>query len=154
MSRILSIDFGRKRTGLAVTDTLQIVANGLCTVATSELEQYLADYFARESVERIVMGLPRQMNGQPSQSWQYIEPFLKRLHSRWPALPIELVDERYTSVLAQRAILESGVGRQRRREDKAMVDTVAATIILQSYLEYRTMPGFRPVTWPPAEGGN
>lgn len=148
MGRILSIDYGRKRTGLAATDPLQIIANGITTVATHELEKWVMDYVQREGVERIVMGLPRQMNGEMSESWRYIEPFLNRLHKLKPDLPIELVDERFTSVLAHQAIMESGVGKQRRREDKGMVDTIAATIILQGYLENRNMPGFRPVRFP------
>ena len=148
MGRILSIDFGRKRTGLAATDPLQIIANGIGTVPTHELEKYLMDYIPREGVERIVMGLPRQMNGEMSESWRYIEPFLNRLHKLLPDLPIELVDERFTSVLAHQAILQSGVGKQRRREDKGMVDTIAATIILQGYMENRNMPGFRPLRFP------
>lgn len=137
MSRILSIDYGRKRTGLAVTDPLQIIANGLTTVATADLERFLLDYLSREDVERIVVGLPRQMNGQMSESWRYIEPFLNRMKKLKPELPIELVDERFTSVLAHQAIMQSGVGKQRRREDKGMVDEISATIILQSYLEGR-----------------
>ena len=148
MGRILSIDFGRKRTGLAATDPLQLIANGIGTVPTHELEKFLMDYIPREGVERVVMGLPRQMNGEMSESWRYIEPFLNRLHKLMPDLPIELVDERFTSVLAHQAILQSGVGKQRRREDKGMVDTIAATIILQGYLENRSMPGFRPVRFP------
>lgn len=148
MGRILSIDFGRKRTGLAATDPLQIIANGIGTVPTHELEKFLMDYIPREGVERVVMGLPRQMNGEMSESWRYIEPFLNRLHKLLPELPIELVDERFTSVLAHQAILQSGVGKQRRREDKGMVDTIAATIILQGYMENRNMPGFRPLRFP------
>lgn len=144
MGRILSIDYGRKRTGLAATDPLQIIANGLTTVATHQLEQYVTDYVRREGVERIVVGLPRQMNGQMSESWQYIEPFLNRMRKVLPEIPIELVDERFTSVLAQQTILQSGVGKQRRREDKGLVDEVSATIILQQYLENRTMPGYQP----------
>ncbi|MBP5345673.1 MAG: Holliday junction resolvase RuvX [Bacteroidales bacterium] len=137
MARILSIDYGRKRTGLAVTDPLQIIANGLTTVATSDLERFLLDYVKKEDVERIVIGLPKQMNGEMSESWKYIEPFINRLKKVLPKLPIELVDERFTSVLAHQAILQSGVGKQRRREDKGMVDEISATIILQSYLEHR-----------------
>ena len=137
MARILSIDYGRKRTGLAVTDPLQIIANGLTTVATSDLERFLLDYVKKEEVERIVIGLPKQMNGEMSESWKYIEPFINRLKKVLPDLPIELVDERFTSVLAHQAILQSGVGKQRRREDKGMVDEISATIILQSYLEHR-----------------
>lgn len=137
MARIIAIDYGRKRTGLAVTDPLQIIANGLTTVATHELEKFLLDYMSKEPVERVVFGLPKQMNGEMSESWKYIEPFMNRLKKLKPELPIELVDERFTSVLAHQAILQSGVGRQRRREDKGMVDEISATIILQSYLESR-----------------
>lgn len=135
MGRILAIDYGRKRTGIAVTDPLQIIANGLTTVPTHTLEQFLLDYMQKEPVERIVMGKPTQMNGEMSESWKYIEPFLNRLKKIKPDVPVELVDERFTSVLAHQAILQSGVGKQRRREDKGMVDEISATIILQSYLE-------------------
>jgi len=137
MARIIAIDYGRKRTGLAVTDPMQIIANGLTTVATHELEKFLMDYMQKEPVERVVIGLPKQMNGEMSESWKYIEPFINRLKKLNPNLPIELVDERFTSVLAHQAILQSGVGKQRRREDKGMVDEISATIILQSYLENR-----------------
>lgn len=144
MSRVLSIDYGRKRTGLAVTDPLQIIANGLTTVATHQLEQFVLDYLGKEQVERVVVGLPKQMNGEMSESWKYIEPFLNRLRKLRPELPIELVDERFTSVLAHQVILDSGVGKQRRREDKGMVDEISATIILQQWMENRTMPGYTP----------
>ncbi|MBQ0057551.1 MAG: Holliday junction resolvase RuvX [Bacteroidales bacterium] len=142
MARIISIDYGRKRTGLAVTDSLQLIANGLTTVPTHQLEHFLLDYLSREEVERVVVGLPRQMNGQMSESWQYIEPFLNRLHKLRPELPIGLVDERFTSMLAQQTIIQSGIGRQRRREDKGMIDEVSATIILQTYLEHRRCTDF------------
>lgn len=144
MSRVLSIDYGRKRTGLAVTDPLQIIANGLTTVATHQLEQFVLDYLAKEDVERVVVGLPKQMNGEMSESWRYIEPFLNRLRKLKPELPVELIDERFTSVLAHQVILDSGVGRQRRREDKGMVDEISATIILQQWMENRSMPGYMP----------
>lgn len=151
MGRILSIDYGRKRTGLAVTDPLQIIANGLQTLPTHQLEQFLTDYVAREGVERVVVGLPRQMSGQMSESWQYIEPFLNRLHKVLPNLPVELVDERFTSKMASQTILMSGVGKQRRKEDKGLIDEVSATIILQSYLENASMPGYRHLLWPEAK---
>lgn len=151
MGRILSIDYGRKRTGLAVTDPLQIIANGLTTVPTAQLEQYLRDYIPREGVERVVVGLPRQMNGTLSESWQYIEPFLNRLHNIMPTLPIELADERFTSKMASLAIAQSGVGKQRRKEDKALIDEVSATIILQQYLDNATMPGYPHLLWPEAK---
>lgn len=135
MSRVLSIDYGRKRTGLAVTDPLQIIANGLTTVATHQLEQFVMSYLEKEQVERVVVGLPRQMNGEMSESWRYIEPFLNRLRKLRPELPIELVDERFTSVLAHQVILDSGVGKQRRREDKGLIDQTSAVIILQQWME-------------------
>lgn len=144
MGRILSIDYGRKRTGLAVTDPLQIIAGGLTTVPTHQLEQYLMGYIGREGVERILVGLPRQMSGEMSESWQYIQPFLNRLRKLLPTMPIELVDERFTSKLASQAILQSGIGRQRRQQDKGMIDEVSATIILQQWMENRTMPGYQP----------
>lgn len=148
MGRILSIDYGRKRTGLAATDPLQIIANGITTVPTHELEKYLMEYIPREGVERVIVGLPRRMSGEMSESWQYIEPFLNRLHKLLPTLPIELVDERFTSKLASQAILQSGVGKQRRQQDKGMIDEVSATIILQQWMENRTMPGYRPTLFP------
>lgn len=143
MGRILSIDYGRKRTGLAVTDPLQIIANGLQTIPTHQLEKFLMEYIPKEGVERIVVGLPRQMNGEMSESWQYIQPFLNRMRKLLPEMPIELVDERFTSKLASQTILQSGVGKQRRQQDKGMVDEVSATIILQQWMENRTMPGYR-----------
>lgn len=146
--RILSIDYGRKRTGLAVTDPMQIIANGLTTVPTHQLEQFLIDYFKKEKVERIVIGLPKQMNGEMSESWRFIEPFLNRIHKLFPQLPIELVDERFTSVLAHQTILDCGVGKQRRKEDKGMVDEISATIILQSYMENRNQIGYSPKLFP------
>lgn len=139
MGRILAIDYGRKRTGIAVTDPLQLIANGLTTVPTHTLEQFVLEYVKKEPVERIIMGKPTQMNGEMSESWRYIEPFLNRLRKILPDVPVELVDERFTSVLAHQAILQSGVGKQRRREDKGMVDQISATIILQSYLENKRM---------------
>ncbi len=148
MGRILSIDYGRKRTGLAVTDPLQIIANGLMTLPTHELEKWLMSYIPKEGVERVLVGLPRRMSGEMSESWQYIEPFLNRLHKLLPDLPIELVDERFTSKLASQAILQSGVGKQRRREDKGMIDEVSATIILQQWMDNRSMPGYKAVMFP------
>lgn len=145
MGRILSIDYGRKRTGLAATDPLQIIANGLTTVPTHQLEAWLMNYIPKEGVERILVGLPKRMSGEMSESWQYIEPFLNRLCKLLPEMPIELVDERFTSKLASQAILQGGVGKQRRREDKGMIDEVSAVIILQQWMENRTMPGYKAV---------
>ena len=134
MSRIVAIDYGRKRTGLAVSDPLQIIANGLTTVPTHELFDFLMNYVKREAVERIVIGLPKQMNNQPSESMQYITPFVNRLRKALPDMPIEFVDERFTSVLAHQAMLDGGL-KKKDRQNKALVDEISATIILQSYLE-------------------
>ncbi|MFR9504348.1 MAG: Holliday junction resolvase RuvX [Rikenellaceae bacterium] len=134
MGRILSIDYGTKRTGIAVSDPLQIIAGALETVATKELEKWLAQYFAQNDVSIIVVGKPSQMNGEPSATWRYIEPLVARLRSSYPTKEIVLHDERFTSVLAQRTILDSGIGKMARR-DKALVDKVSATIILQSYMD-------------------
>ena len=134
MGRILAIDYGRKRTGLAVTDPLRIIANVLATVETKELEKFLADYFATNDVDIIVLGKPSQMNGEPSETMRYIEPLAGRLRHAYPDKKVVLYDERFTSVLAHRTMLESGIGKMARR-DKAVVDRISATIILQSYMD-------------------
>lgn len=136
MSRILSLDYGRKRTGVAVTDPLQLIANGLATVPTHQLLPFLQDYVSREDVERIVIGLPRQTDGSESESMTYIRPFVARLRKAMPQMPIEYVDERFTSVLAHRAMLDGGL-KKKDRQNKALVDEISATIILQSYLEQK-----------------
>ena len=132
---MLAIDFGKKRCGIAVTDPLQIVANGLTTVETGRLVDFVADYVAREPVERIIVGLPTDMRGRESESMRYIRPGIGRLRKALPQTPVEFADERFTSVLAQRAIIEGGVPKSRRRHDKGLVDRVSATIILQGYME-------------------
>ncbi len=134
MGRILSIDYGTKRTGIAVSDPLRIIAGGLETVATKELEQWLERYFQSNDVTTIVVGKPTQMSGEPSQTWAQIEPLVGRLRAKYPDKEVVLHDERFTSVLAQRTIRESGIGKMARR-DKALVDKVSATIILQGYME-------------------
>jgi putative Holliday junction resolvase len=134
--RILSVDYGRKRTGLAVTDPLQIIAGGLATVSTSELFDYLKKYIEREQVERIVIGEPRQPNGEPSENLQRVQQFVNRWRKAVPEVPIELYDERFTSVLAHQAMLQGGL-RKKARQDKALVDEISATILLQDYLESR-----------------
>ena len=134
MGRILAIDYGTRRTGIAVSDPLQIIAGGLTTVETRGLEKFIADYVAANDVEAIVVGKPTQMNGEPSQTWRYVEPLVGRLRRAYPDKRVELYDERFTSVLAHRAMLDSGLGRTARR-DKALVDKISATIILQSYME-------------------
>lgn len=136
MPRLLSIDYGRKRTGLAVTDPLQIIAGGLATVPTTQLPAFLKDYCQREPVERIILGLPVQSNGRPSENQQRVRQFAASLGKLLPGIPVEFHDERFTSVLAHRAMIDGGLGRK-RRQDKALVDEISATIILQSYMESR-----------------
>ena len=134
MSRILAIDFGRKRTGIAVTDTLQIIANGLTTVPTSELMKFILDYISKEEVERIVVGHPKTMNNEDSDNMKSIIPFVNQLKKKLPNMPIEYFDERFTSVLAHKAMLDGGL-KKKSRQNKALVDEISATIILQSYIE-------------------
>ena len=136
MARILSIDYGRKRTGLAVTDPLQLIAGGLVTVATHKLFDWLKDYTSREQVERIVIGEPRQPNGQPSENLPRVQEFVNRWRKAMPQIPIELYDERFTSVLAHQAMLAGGL-KKKARQDKALVDEISATIILEDYLRSR-----------------
>ena len=136
MSRILAIDYGKKRTGIAVTDTLQLIANGLTTVDTVQLFEYIQTYLSTEDVERIIVGLPRQTNGQDSENMKRITPFVNRLRKLYPHIPVEYYDERFTSVLAHRVMMDSGIGRK-ARQDKALVDKISATIILEDYLESR-----------------
>jgi putative Holliday junction resolvase len=136
--RVMAIDYGLKRTGIAVTDPLQLIANGLTTVATKDLEAFVLDYVAREDVERIVVGHPRQMSGQDSENMRRITPFVNRLRKLLPSVPVELFDERFTSVLAHRAMLESGISRK-ARQNKALVDEISACIILQDWMEARRL---------------
>jgi len=134
MGRILAIDYGQKRVGLAVTDMLHISANGLDTVLSHEVLDYLEKYIAKEPVEKFVIGLPKQMNGQESDSMQYIRPFVVGLQRRFPNIELVYVDERFTSVLAHKAMLEGGL-KKKDRQNKELVDKISATIILQTYLE-------------------
>ncbi len=136
MGRILGIDYGRKRSGVAVTDTLKIIAGNLATVPTHTLMAFIKDYIAREPVERIVIGLPTQLNGEPSESMKYIEPFVNQLRKELPDMPIVMYDERFTSTIAHQAMIDGGMKKSDRR-DKARVDAIAATIILNDYLQSR-----------------
>ncbi|MBQ0048977.1 MAG: Holliday junction resolvase RuvX [Bacteroidales bacterium] len=136
MARLLAIDYGKRRTGLAVTDPLQIIPGGLCTVDTPRLLDYLSDYTKRESVERFIIGLPKQTNGQDSENLPRVKAFAEQLAKRIPDIPIEFSDERYTSVLAHRTMLEAGLSRK-ARQNKALVDEISATIILQDYLTHK-----------------
>lgn len=136
MGRIMAIDYGRKRTGIAVSDTLQLIANGLTTVPTHQLLDFVVDYVRKEPVERILVGLPKQMNNEPSENMKRIEPFVRSLKNKLPSIHVEYVDERFTSVLAHRTMLEAGL-KKKDRQNKALVDEVSATIILQTFLENR-----------------
>ena len=134
MSRILAIDYGKKRTGLAVTDPLCIIANGLATVATSELFDFLSQYVVKEDVRQLVIGKPVQPNGEPSENFSRVEQFVNRWRKAHPELPIDYYDERFTSVIAHQAMIAGGVKKKVRREDKGLVDEISATIILQDYM--------------------
>ena len=136
MGRIVAIDYGRKRTGVAVTDTLQLIANGLATVPSGELVKFLTDYVAREPVERVVVGLPKQMNNELSENMKYVKAFVAQLKRMLPNIPVEYYDERFTSVLAHKAMLEGGL-KKKKRQEKGVVDKISAVIILQSYLEHK-----------------
>ncbi|WP_329905607.1 Holliday junction resolvase RuvX [Porphyromonas pogonae] len=135
MGRILSIDYGRKRCGIAVTDVLQIVPGGLATVSTHTLPDFLREYFAKEPVDKVVLGHPKQMNFEDSESMKYIKPFVNWFEKTFPTIPIIMLDERFTSKIAQRAIIDAGIKKERRQKDKGLVDEVSAVILLQSYME-------------------
>ncbi len=134
MGRILSIDYGNKRVGLAVTDPLQIIATRLTTVSAEEIWRFLAEYFGREDVELVLVGYPRQMNNQPSEAIRYINPFLKKFQITYPQMPLRLMDERFSSKMAFQTMIDAGV-KKKDRQNKGTIDGVSATIILQSYLE-------------------
>lgn len=134
MGRILSLDIGRKRTGVAATDPLKIIANGITTVSTDQIFDFIKEYEKLNSIELIVIGLPKQMNNEPSEAVKYIEPVINRLKKLFPNIPLKMVDERFTSKIALQTMIDGGVKKMDRR-NKAMVDTISATIILQSYLE-------------------
>ena len=134
MGRILAIDYGKKRTGLAVSDPLKIIAGALDTVDTARLMDWLKDYLRREDVEQFVVGLPKQTNGLDSENLPRVRTFVSQLEQAFPGVPVVWWDERYTSVMAHQTMIESGISRKARR-DKALVDRIAATIILQSYME-------------------
>ena len=133
MSRILAVDYGKKRCGIAVTDPLKIIAGGLSTVATSELLSFIKDYTTREQVETIVVGEPKQPNGQPSENLPRVRAFVAQLKKMMPTMPVEYYDERFTSVLAHKAMIDGGL-KKKARQNKALVDEISATIILQDYM--------------------
>lgn len=133
MGRVVALDYGRKRTGIAITDPLQLIASGLTTIATHNLLDFLQKYIEEEDVELIVVGEPKQMNYTPSEAEIYITPFLKRLKKIFPHVPIERQDERFTSKMAFQSMIDGGLKKKQRR-DKALIDEISATIILQAYL--------------------
>ena len=133
MSRILAVDYGKKRCGIAVTDPLKIIAGGLATVATSELLSFIKDYTTREQVETILVGEPKQPNGQPSENLPRVRAFVAQLKKMMPTMPVEYYDERFTSVLAHKAMIDGGL-KKKARQNKALVDEISATIILQDYM--------------------
>jgi putative Holliday junction resolvase len=133
MGRIMAIDYGRKRTGIAVTDELQLIANGLTTVASHEIFSFIRTYLQHEKVDTFVVGEPRQMNNQPSESLQFIIPFVNRLKKEYPDKTVEMVDERFTSKMAFQTMIDGGL-KKKDRQNKELVDTISATIILQSYM--------------------
>ncbi|HEY5687998.1 MAG TPA: Holliday junction resolvase RuvX [Yeosuana sp.] len=133
MARILAIDYGLKRTGIAVTDELQIIASGLTTVSTNDLITFLKDYIKKEKIELFLIGEPKQMNNSPSESEAFIIPFIKKMESVFPNIPIRRVDERFTSKMAFKTMIDSGL-KKNQRKNKALIDEISATLILQSYL--------------------
>ena len=138
MARILAIDYGQKRTGLAVTDSMQLIAGALDTVDTKELERYILDYVSREDVSTIVVGKPTQLNGENSENMKRVEPFFFRLKKLFPDKEVTYYDERFTSVLAHQAMLQSGIGKK-ARQNKALVDKISATILLEDFMQSRTL---------------
>ena len=133
MSRILAIDYGQRRTGIAITDNFQIIASGLTTVASETAIAFLKNYFETESVEKVIIGQPIQMNGQPSESAVIIEKFIEKFKLNFPEMPLEQVDERFTSKMASASMIASGL-KKKQRQNKALIDEIAATIMLQSFL--------------------
>jgi putative Holliday junction resolvase len=136
MARILSIDYGRKRIGLAVTDPQQIIATRLTTIPTHTIWDFLNDYFKKETVEMVVVGYPKQMNNEASEAVRYINPFLRKFQIQYPEMKLEMIDERFTSKMAFQTMIDGGLKKQ-KRQDKALIDGISATIILQSFLEQK-----------------
>jgi putative Holliday junction resolvase len=136
MARILSIDYGLKRTGIAVTDDFQIIASGLTTIPSTDIIPFLKTYFSKENVETVIIGEPKQMNGLPSESTEIIEKFIAQFHTEFPNMKMERVDERFTSKMAFQTMIDSGL-KKKQRQNKGLIDEIAATILLQDYLNYK-----------------
>jgi len=138
MPRILAIDYGEKRTGIAVTDEMQIIASGLTTIPTPTVFEFLKNYFSKEKVEKVLIGEPKQMNGDPSQSAAMINAFCEKFSQEFPALPVVRVDERFTSKMAFQTMIDSGL-KKKQRQNKALIDEISATILLQDYLSRKNI---------------
>jgi putative Holliday junction resolvase len=136
MARILAIDYGRKRTGIAVTDPLQIIANKLTTVRTHDLFDFLSEYFSKNEVEEVVIGYPVTVRNEPSESLTYINPFMKHFQKKYPQIKLTQVDERFTSKIAFQTMIDAGI-KKKARQNKELVDAVSASIILQWHLEHK-----------------
>jgi putative Holliday junction resolvase len=136
MARILSIDYGQKRTGIAVTDDFQIIGSGLTTIPSTDIIPFLKTYFSKENVETVIIGEPKQMNGLPSESTEIIEKFITQFHTEFPNMKMERVDERFTSKMAFQTMIDSGL-KKKQRQNKGLIDEIAATILLQDYLNYK-----------------
>ena len=136
MARILSIDYGQKRTGIAVTDDFQIIASGLTTIPSTDIIAFLKTYFSKENVETVIIGEPKQMNGLPSESSEIIKKFIEQFHTEFPNMKMERVDERFTSKMAFQTMIDSGL-KKKQRQNKGLIDEIAATILLQDYLNYK-----------------
>lgn len=137
MGRLLAIDYGTKRTGIAVSDPLKIIATGLTTVPSHQLFDFFEKYFKEEVIDQIIIGLPKQLNNEPSKNMQFVKIFVKKLEQIYPNIPIQYYDERFTSTLAQRTMIDSGL-KKKDRQNKALIDEISATIILQDYMESLT----------------
>ncbi|MDM1380238.1 Holliday junction resolvase RuvX [Myroides marinus] len=133
MARLLSIDFGKKRTGIAVTDDFQIIASGLTTVNTEQLLPFLKDYFSKENVEKVIIGEPKRLNNEPSEVVPLLNSFIEKFKQSFPTMPVERIDERFTSKMAFQTMIDSGL-KKKQRQNKALIDEIAATIILQDYM--------------------
>jgi putative Holliday junction resolvase len=140
--RILSIDYGRKRVGIAVSDPGRIIANGLKTVPSGQIWTFLDDYLSRENVTQFVVGFPKKLNNDPSEAVEFVNPFISKLRKKYKTIPVELVDERFTSKLARRTMIDGGL-KKKDRQDKALVNTISATIILQSFLDQQSFQNKR-----------
>lgn len=141
MGRLVAIDYGKKRAGIAVTDPLQLIANGLKTVAAPELISFLKEYAQKETIDAFVVGYARQMDNSDSESMKYIKPFVANLSKHFPQIPVHMIDERFTSKMAFQTMIDGGL-KKKQRQNKALVDTISATIILQSFMEQKSRGAF------------